>query len=453
MTRRWRLVCHGTLLVLLVALAIGATRGWSLLRRQYGLYTVRSLERSGDFERALRELQSLADQMPANGKVAYLLSSAYRRNGKLTDARESLARARQLGWSRREIQRQELLIQFQSGDIDRSEPALMQILADGCSDAVAAEIYDCLVKGYLADLRLDYAGVTLDFWVEWQPKAIEPRVLRAQLFKAVRDEARERQEYENIIALDPGNRDARAALGLMLMEIQDLEGALEQFQTAYEMSPDDATMLIPLAACRRRAGRSSEAKTMLLQALAGELEAGHRAYALAELAQILMEEKDLQHADDASREAVELAPGDRTVHYIRGLVLSRLGKAQDAESELSASRRLDALEVRKQEVTSGVIHSPLDADLRCEAGEIELEIGNRHDALLWFLSSLRCNKWHERTHEALARYYADEGDQAMAKKHLAWAVESRVQAPHAPLLTPLPASPAPLPSSADAAAH
>lgn len=422
-----------------VVLAVGAVPAWRRLSFYWQMSAARGALDAGEGERAIELLQQLAESSPQDPEVAYLLCSAYRRAGKIVAARESLRRACDLGWSRRDAQLQELLIEFRAGQVEATEQALLEKLEDGCSIEMAAEIYECLVQGFLADLRIDEAGLTLDHWIDWQPTAVRPRLLRAQLFRMAQVQDREEKEYRDLLALDPDNLDARTRMGYIFLEAKDVGGAAEMFRGCIESRPDDPSLWIPLAACERRNGRSDEAQSLLRRALAEKLDEPRRAYALVELAQIVMEEKDYDEALALLDKAIKLSPSDRSAHYARGLALSRLGRKQEAEKALEKSRLIFDLSERLQDLAKRAARQPEDANLRCDVGEIELELDERPEALAWLLSALRCDKWHERTHLALAKYYTLVGQQDMVDQHMAWAGQSRRQA-RKEFLSPLPAS-------------
>jgi tetratricopeptide (TPR) repeat protein len=84
----------------------------------------------------------------------------------------------------------------------------------------------------------------------------------------VSDPARLRPVYERIVALDPFDADARAALGRMALERNDLDVAAREFRTVIALKPiDPAVAHTDLAESYLKAGKREDAKRQALAAL------------------------------------------------------------------------------------------------------------------------------------------------------------------------------------------
>jgi tetratricopeptide (TPR) repeat protein len=84
----------------------------------------------------------------------------------------------------------------------------------------------------------------------------------------VSDPARLRPVYERIVALDPFDGDARAALGRMALQRNDAEFAAREFRTVIALKPiDPAAAHTDLAESYLKAGKREEAKRQTLAAL------------------------------------------------------------------------------------------------------------------------------------------------------------------------------------------
>ncbi len=64
------------------------------------------------------------------------------------------------------------------------------------------------------------------------------------------------------------------------------------------------------------------------------------------------------------------------------------------------------------------------ADLRCEAGSIFIAQGLRKEGADWLLTALRCDPSHRKTHELLAQYHAEAGNQSLAAHHRLMAAQA-----------------------------
>lgn len=367
------------------------------------------------------EIQTFSSRYPQDPELAYLLGVAYRRAGKSADARREFTRAERLGFSPEDLRRQHYLLLFQMGQIKESESHLVGIINKGCSDAVAEEIYECLVKGYLADLRLREALLCTDFWIEWRPKSVRARLLRVMVLEMASERPRLIHEYREILTIDPNCAEAHSGIGHLLLNSKDASPAQREFRRCLEIDPKSVDARLGLAASCRHLGEPSQAKALLQETLEEDLTKKDESFALAELGQLAIERRDYKEAVECLRRALRLSPDDCSARYALGLALGRLGDKEAANAELEKSRRLESLDARLSDVMHEIVQRPKDPDPRREAGEILLQLGLKEESLACLLSALRCDKWHSKTHHALARYYDDTGNKDMADRHLAWA--------------------------------
>ena len=72
-------------------------------------------------------------------------------------------------------------------------------------------------------------------------------------------------EYRRAVALDPGNPEAHAALGRVLMSYQRYPEAIRCFERGVEIAPNEAHMRLMLTSCYRRNGQLEKAKRSLVE--------------------------------------------------------------------------------------------------------------------------------------------------------------------------------------------
>lgn len=414
--------------ILIVVAAAGGWAGrhalwqWHVRDARQALYQCRA-------DDALAALRTLAQDRPDDPEILYLLAVADRRAGHTTEARKWLETAKQAGWSSDEILRQQRMIDFQSGKIAEAEPYLLGLIQNGCADATAVEVYDCLVKGYLADMRLSDAMFCLDYWMRWQPEAVEPHLLRAEVFEAIRDSGRQASEYEAILALDPDRVETRLKLGRLLLDQKNVDGALAHFEHCQKLTPEAPGVKLALGACYHHLGKLDEASKLLTEALELQLSVPQRAYALLEAGQIDLERRDYARAEQHLRASLRLEPHNSTTNYSLGIVLTRLGKADAAKPFLDRSEALRGLFSRYAELMREITQDPGRAQPRAAAAGVLLEIGDRKLAWSWLMSALRCDRTNILTHQTFAKYHNEGGDDEMAKRHLAWAEEFSQEPP------------------------
>lgn len=409
---------------LLSATLWAAPRAWRGIEFNAALRGARESLRAGRVSEAFDTLTRLESLRPENAELSYLLGVCHRRQAVTSKARVNLKRAGELGWSRTDVIRQEAMCDSQAGE-RAAESFLLETLKAGCDDDTAADIYESLVKGYLAGLYMREASLCLDFWLQWRPNDLLPHELKAELLHAVNDTGREIEEYRTLLRLDPKNLDARLKYGEMLLEQRATAEALEEFRHCQELDPTDPGIKLDIAACERNLGDLADAERDLRALIdAEELTSSQRAFARVELGQVALAKRSFEEAVDCFERALRDSPADRTAHYALGLALQRLGRTEDANAQIERSTKIDEQNERLSDLMHQIIRQPEDADSRCEAGEILLDQENEQEAYLWLLSALRCDKTHQRTHEALARYYSKIGKPEAAERHLAWAAGS-----------------------------
>lgn len=170
--------------------------------------------------------------------------------------------------------------------------------------------------------------------------------------------------YRRLLALDPGNNAARAALGVCLQETGDVDGAIGQYTAVLAQEPDSAEALTNLglawlaqgdldgahAALKKAAGiESDDPETLcalgsVLQKLGRAAEAEEcfqhavesapdDAKAWSNLGNALQDQLRLDEARAAQDRAASLAPDDADVHWNRAMTLLLAGDLEAGFAE------------------------------------------------------------------------------------------------------------------------
>lgn len=387
-------------ILLVMATVFFAARPW---RSDDGFEQIRGALKRFDSQRALALLAQVDDQPSSRATKAYLSVIAERQQGDIAGALESLRDARRYGYDPSAVERQEKLLAFRSGDVDQTAPYLLKWLAESPSDDDAAQIYDCMAKGYLAAVRLDEAAYCIDLWLRWKPNDVRPLWLRAELEHARHDDSQAMATYRAILRLAPADAKAHRELGRLLVEHNDAADALEHLQHYHAERPDDQEATVYLARCQRSLGAARLAHSLLDEVLRETVAPLLRADALVELGQLQTKEAAPKKAVVTLRQAVELAPANAAAHYALALALARLGEQAEADRHFAESDRIAAQDERLADLAGEIIHRPRDANLRCEAAQIMLDQGRYQEAKVWLSSALHCDADNESARRALAR--------------------------------------------------
>ncbi len=381
----------------------------------YDLRQTRSALAEVDLPGALNWLRAAELRAPDRADVQFLLGVVYRRSQVYLLARRHFERALALGYSRRQIERQEWMLLFQMGYTRDVEPLLKKLLERDPGDELAEDIYEAMVLGYLADHRVPDAGYCTDHWVEWRPESVRARLVRLYMYEVVSDSTKLQTELREILRIDPGRVAQRLRLAKMLLDLKRVDEALAECETCRKQAPNDPRVSVGLGACHFQLGRIDEAKREMESALANPLDPPSRLEALTVLGQVASAEHDFELARRCCTEALELRPHDATAAYGLGVALSRLGQNELAQEQLKQSQQLLDQDRRVSEINRALIKSPENVQLRLEMARIIAEQGPMANAAAWMQSVLRYDPNCREAHQLLATFFEEHGKPDLAQ--------------------------------------
>lgn len=398
-------------------LAWTAVPAWRRAKVAYHLHTARYLLGQGEFAQALSWLAYPLQEQPRSAEVHYLMGNTYRRQGNFDRAIRHLVKARQYGWRREDVELQVMLIDVQKGDVEAADPLLDRATVHTVPDDVAVEVYEALAKGYLAVHRIQDAMVLLDSWIQWQPKAVQPRLWRARIHERERDWDRAAAEYREILSHNPDHVPALLGLAGALLARNEPAEALPHFRRCAHLAPDQTEAQLGVAQCLRRQGRGAEACQAIEQLLQGSLPLEQQGTAHYELGLIALAEGQSARAVRHLQMAVELAPQHATVRDALADALEAAGQPRQAARQRQEAERLRQQEQHISQLLAALAESPDNPDLRCDAGDALLQGGYGREAERWYLRALKIDPEHRRAHESLARYYEAIDMPELAAEH------------------------------------
>jgi tetratricopeptide (TPR) repeat protein len=123
-------------------------------------------------------------------------------------------------------------------------------------------------------------------------------------------------EFRKDIAIEPDLPDNYEQLGLLFLQLQKDDEADHSFRQALRYNARMPVSLLELGRLYQRQGKNREALAFL---------------------------------DSAEK----LAPDNQNIHYIRGQVLLRLGRREEAQAELATSKKLVNASLNKQRAKYG----------------------------------------------------------------------------------------------------
>lgn len=402
---------------------------WPLIR--YNLASSRwqeaqsALER-GDPETAIRLLEVEQRATPQSADVEYWLAVAHRRAGHISVFKEHLKRAQDLGYRQDEIERQVFLSRIQlamfSPELEQQAERLIQD-SDKYSgprvDLFVDEFYEARAQGYVANFRLQDAGLAVDHWVAARPNSIPARMMRADIYEREVKFLDAEREYLEILARAPNNVEARLELARLLKAKFKCEEAAEDYRLCLQIAPDEIKAKIGLAECEFRSkGGAGAAKERLLKVLDEKLTPQDRASALFLLGEIARSEKQNELVVKYLTEAVELAPTLEPGPYrILYAAHASLNHREEAEKYRKIFQEKTDRNTKLFAVAKKIREAPENAVLRFEQGNNFLEDGQKDEAAAWWNMAVRFDPQFQAAHEALADYHAANGDQERTDHH------------------------------------
>ncbi|MCS6940759.1 MAG: tetratricopeptide repeat protein [Roseiflexaceae bacterium] len=217
---------------------------------------------------------------------------------------------------------------------------------------------------------------------------------------------------QNTARSAPAYADITHELGLVLIDLEDVDRAERQFEIAINANPRHIPSYLMLAHLERRAGNDRAAA----RRYAAALDAGANDPAVLEqIGSTLLELHEYNAAVTAYERSIALQPGRATLWYGAAQAYLGIGRLDAADE---AARR--ALE-----------RQPIFPEALALLGDITLQRGNLSEAGQQYRAALQQDPALAAAHIGLGRVAAAGGDWSIAAGHFLNAVEENPQSPEA----------------------
>lgn len=282
--------------------------------------------------------------------------------------------------------------------IDAGQPALARTETDAMLRLSPASELAALLKGEALSGQGDAA--VLDFWhgfLAAHPEASRVRLAYARELTRVGRYADARKEFETMAQGAPGNPEFYLAIGLLDMQMNDLDDAEKQFTKTLDLGyPDDDLVKLYLgqveelrkqydkalawydkvedgghvlqarlkgALVMAKLGRTDEAVARLKK-LESERKDGRVRIVQTE-AQLLRDAGRYQEADDLLSAALAKTPDEGDLIYDRAMIEEKLDRLQDMEADL---RHLIKLQPSSAQAYNALGYTLVDRTTRVDEG-------------------------------------------------------------------------------------
>jgi len=415
--RRWSPFRAALVLLGMALVGVLAEPAYVRLRYVYVLESGKKALANSEFDAAIQAFLTAAQLMPEQAEPRYRLAVAYRRCGRLEKIEAELKAAQQRGWDVADLDRQRLLMHAQVGQFFAVEKQLLSLFNQGISDEAAWEVYEALAHGYWANHQIQDAIKCLSYWIAWQPQAIQPRLMLAELFDEFNDPASAEKELREVVQLAPREGAAWEALGSLLIKAGKVQEAEQCFRQSLQSGRSGATVRYGLAECAYRDGRVEEAEQWLQNISFEGVPPQTQAKVLKLMADIAQFRRQLDRAAALLEQALTVWPHDAAVHIALGQCYVAMGKTELGEKQLQQGREITARAEKFYNLQRQVTQRPNDPELRYLVGDVLAVQGLLDDAAGWWRSALRLDPLHQPSLEAMAKYYEQRGDVQLVRQY------------------------------------
>ena len=403
--KRW---LAGTLLATAMLVGFWFGLSWFQLSR------ARSLLAERRHEQALVWLDRAESFRPGIAETSFLQARAYRRLGKMQLMRNSLETSWKRGYPVEKLEREQRLALAQLGQLQEALPHLPAMLADPQDDA--SDICEAYISGYLLTYQFKPANGLLEAWIKDcpdDPQAFFVQGLISDELSNCKDAA---ESFEEALRLAPGRTDIRIRFARTLTDLHRYDDAGEQYQLLISALDDDPDTLTGWAKCLVETARGEEARDVYRKVF--ELDPSHQE---AQIGLARLESQQGNHEDSLAilQPLYEKHPRKSSIRYLLGQVLRSLGRKDEAKVHLKYSQEAEAAIRKVGDLMDEVRDHPGGPERRFEIGTILLKYGHRSDGAGWLRSAVESDSEFRPAHEALLKYYMEEGLNDLAAQHRA----------------------------------
>jgi Flp pilus assembly protein TadD len=399
--------------IAVVALLVLASAGtWLFLasRSYLDARFARAAVAAGRLDDAVAPLERWIRARPGNAEAWFLKARVASDRRQPQEALQFLSRARELGYPEEPTVRLMGILLARTGRDTEAEPLLRRAL--GSSTRPEPEVARELTRIYLESYRLEAAAAALKRWLRDAPHDATPYLWQVEIDRRSLAEPQVIiARYRAALERDPGLDQARIGLADALLSAHLNDEAGAEYAAYLARHPEDPAALLGAGINAAEKGDDDTAIAYLRKAAALAPD-DHRA--IAELASLALRRADVEGALSLLDQAIRLETEDPELYYRRGVVLTRLGRQQQAQKDHEHSKRLREAKDRIKELHDRLSRSPGDVQLWYEIAAWLIENGHEEEGLRWAERTVRDRPDHAPTNRLLADFYDRRGQTGLA---------------------------------------
>lgn len=184
--------------------------------------------------------------------------------------------------------------------------------------------YQCVLNVYHEIIALD-------------PNSAEADMLAGEALDEMKDKAGAADQFRAAVKADPKLPNVHFGLGYLLLELAQLDNAIQQFQAELQNNPNHAEALTYLADCDMKLSHPEAARPLLEKAIAinPKIELAH-----LDLGILLSNSGKRDAALREMKIAERLDPSDKSVHWHLGQLYKSIGMTAQAKLEFDKTLNL-----------------------------------------------------------------------------------------------------------------
>jgi tetratricopeptide (TPR) repeat protein len=377
--------------VVLVLVGALAAAGGRLLWAEHQLRLGRAALERRAYAEARAHVDRYLSIWPSNPAAHLLAARCARASGNLDEAERLLITARRLGADHRALALELDLLDAQRGTLPRADvERLWGRVEEG--DPETPAILEALAEGCLYTCRLREAMACLERWLAYAPGDSQALYLRGLTWEGLGVLSRAEKDYRQAVRRDPKHIPARKRLAEYLLAAGNLSEAAELFLQLRQEQPEDDSVLLGLARCRRTQARFDEARRLLEELLARD---SPPPASLVERARLAQQQGGASAAEKWYRQALARDPSDDEACYGLARCLRELGRVSEAKVYEARAKRIKADVERLHRLHEQMDKGPVGPEVPYEAGMICLRNGQKAEARRWFRNALQRDPGHQ----------------------------------------------------------
>lgn len=367
-------------------------------------WLVRSSLQEHDLAAAMTWANRARQGLPDDPDLALLRAGVARRMGRMKLVQQDLESAKSLGADPEDLQREQWLALAQTGQMQKAEPFLGELLRRAERSDEVCEAY---VLGYIRANRTEAALTLLEAWIADDDQNAKAYLMKGQVLKLLSNFAAAEEQFRQAVKLDQDWPLPQLELAELLVERNRFDEARPVLESLSTSEADVSSMVrrnVALADCYMAEGQTEDAIRLLQSAHQRQPQSLEPAVVLG---RALIESGQYEAALEPLLAALQIRPGYDETHYLLSQAYAFAG---DRESAAKHSKFVEEARAELQELdelNADLLEEPGDVEKLVRAGEIQLKYGDPREGVIRILAGLDLEPNHRDGLRLLMNYYED----------------------------------------------